>query len=816
MTTLRPPPASPATPEVRRHQEWLGFVQPVGLVVSLPALERAQCWISRDVVREQQMLLALGRGDGNEDAPLALEDPRRLFTDVLGWEETDLATPPETLEVSLREYGEVLRPSFVVASPEGGEEAAAPFQALVLWVPGAPPLDAPLEGAVWAASPQTRLERMLRDADVPIGLLVTGVAVRLVYAPRGESTGHVTFEVAAMCTAAGRPIFAAMLALLSTDRMFGLGAEQRLPAILRDSRRWQNDVSVQLAEQVLAALHELTRGFQAANTASQGALLGEILRSDPSHVYGGLLTTLLRLVFVLYAEDRGLLPVDPVYTASYSVTGLFEKLREDVARHPDTMEQREGGWARLVALFRLLHDGASHGSMRLPARAGRLFDPDAYPFLEGRPHRATRQGGERSELPRVSDSVVLSVLENLLLVRGERLSYRSLDVEHLGSVYEAMMGFTIETVGERSLALRGKRKPGAPPADPFIGLQTLLAVTGGERVDALDELGVDVSGKTASAVRDARSEADLVAALEKKISPLAPDVVPAGHMILQPTPERRRSGSHYTPRALTEPIVARTLEPILAGLGDDPTPEAILDLRICDPAMGSGAFLVAACRALGSRLEAAWQRKGDLAPGPDGSPPRVVIPADEDPLLHARRLVAQRCLYGVDKNPFAVDLAKLSLWLVTLAKDHPFTFVDHALRHGDSLVGLSREQIAGFHWAPETQVSTLRKVIDDAIARAEELRARIHAMGDSDDVGEKARLLRDADDAIEPVRRMGDLVIDAFFGGSTAKERERLLAAHREKVFQGLDLPEAPYAEAVHPFHWEIEFPEVFPRMKRS
>ena len=139
-------------------------------------------------------------------------------------------------------------------------------------------------------------------------------------------------------------------------------------------------------------------------------------------------------------------------------------------------------------------------------------------------------------------------------------------------------------------------------------------------------------------------------------------------MVLQPSDERRRSGSHYTPRSLTEPIVRTTLQPILARLGDSPTPEQILDLKVCDPAMGSGAFLVEACRQLGDELVKAWHVH-DCVP---------VIPPDEDELLHARRLVAQRCLYGVDKNPMAVDLAKLTLWLATLAKDHPFTFLDQA------------------------------------------------------------------------------------------------------------------------------------------
>ena len=112
---------------------------------------------------------------------------------------------------------------------------------------------------------------------------------------------------------------------------------------------------------------------------------------------------------------------------------------------------------------------------------------------------------------------------------------------------------------------------------------------------------------------------------------------------------------------------------------------------MCDPAMGSGAFLVETCRQLAEALIEAW-RAHDAAP--------TLLP-DEDEVIVARRLIAQKCLYGVDRNPVAVDLAKMSLWLATLARDHPLTFIDHALRHGDSLVGLSRRQIETFHWKGE-------------------------------------------------------------------------------------------------------------------
>ena len=134
--------------------------------------------------------------------------------------------------------------------------------------------------------------------------------------------------------------------------------------------KYRNVVSTQLAGQVLEALYELLRGFQAADDQTHGELLRAVLKDDPNHVYAGLLTTLLRLVFVLYAEDRGLLSTDPVYSNFYSVTGLYERLRADAGRYPDTMYQRYGAWAQLLALFRLIYRGGRHGGMRIPAREG--------------------------------------------------------------------------------------------------------------------------------------------------------------------------------------------------------------------------------------------------------------------------------------------------------------------------------------------------------------------------------------------------------------------------------------------------------------
>ncbi len=207
---------------------------------------------------------------------------------------------------------------------------------LIQLLPTGTPLDdaAASSDRTWHAPPQARFERLLRETQFPIGLLVNGTQLRLVYAPRGETSGYATFSVAEMAQVAGRPIFAALHMLLCEERLFSLGEKQRLPAILADSRKYQNVVSTQLAEQVLAALYELVRGFQAADDQAKGDLLREVLADEPNQVYHGLLTVLMRLVFILYAEDRGLLSSDPVYANYYSVTGLFERLRPTPAAIP--------------------------------------------------------------------------------------------------------------------------------------------------------------------------------------------------------------------------------------------------------------------------------------------------------------------------------------------------------------------------------------------------------------------------------------------------------------------------------------------------
>lgn len=270
----------------------------------------------------------------------------------------------------------------------------------------------------WEYPPAAKFDRLLRHCEVPIGLLSNGLELRLFYAPSGQSSGSITFPLGPMLETGGRPILEALVMLLSRYRWFGAEASQQLPALLAASRARQADVTEELAGQVFAALQILLEGFQ--NTAERDGsdeVDLALARGDES-LYEGLLTALLRMVFVLYAEDRALLPVEePLYAENFSLFGLFDGLQEDQALFPDTMHLRLGGWARFIALCRTIYLGTQHGSFSMPARRGELFDPHRFPFLEGwgpegrAPIREARERGA-VRLPSVDDGTLLGVLEH--------------------------------------------------------------------------------------------------------------------------------------------------------------------------------------------------------------------------------------------------------------------------------------------------------------------------------------------------------------------------------------------------------------------
>ncbi|WP_201268698.1 Eco57I restriction-modification methylase domain-containing protein [Sinorhizobium meliloti] len=791
------------------NEEWLGHVQPVGLVVA-PVVLRAYELVPKQQTRSDTE--AIKPHLSLKDSGPALLDPWAFFADTLGWRPGRVAGSPggapipDDLVLRIEESDIEIAPHWAVADPDGGWQVLVRVEAAGVDPDGR----GALEG--WEATPHQRLERLCKDRQVRTGILVTDGELRLIYAPRGETSGWLRFPLRSLGEVGGRPMLGGLKLLLSSFRLHNDAPQRRLPALLQKSRDEQAEVSTKLAAQVLGALHELMRGLHDADRARMERLAGE----RPEHVYDGLLTVLLRLVFLLYAEDRELIPsrtdaeARRLYDQGYGVRTLHARLIEDRARHELTMHLRRGAWSRLLTLFRLVHQGDRSGGW-IRGRGGKLFDPAAFPFLQGQ--------DEPKDSPKpaeVSDECVAKVLDRLLVLDGEKLSYRTLDVEQIGSVYETVMGFTVETMDGPALAIRAGKNDKTPV---FVDLNRLLATKPIDRAKFLKEEADrgKVTDKVGKALKEAATIDDLVAALtpivDERASPGAAVAAP-GTPLLQPTDERRRTGSHYTPRSLTAPIVQHALEPTFERIGPDATPEDVLSLKVCDPAMGSGAFLVEACRSLGDRLVLAWARWPQARP---------VIPPDEDEPLHARRLVAQRCLYGVDRNPRAVDLAKLSLWLATLARDHEFTFLDHALKCGDSLVGLDDSQIAAMHWdTSKPGLPLFRKFIADRVAELARKRAEIQEAPDDTMRTILEAKHRDAEKVAGDVRVLGNAVLSAFFAEDKPKAREKR-RVEIESWVSGIGEAkwEALQAAArslrareypIDPFHWQVEFPEVYRR----
>jgi hypothetical protein len=833
------------------HDEWLKLAQPYeGLVFSVPVLAEAQ--IAPEVPADLSTRFAAFLVGGDDKVGPRIASARHFFEQFLGYHEPGRIVLRGELPTELSFYapegGQELRPTFALArgpfetvdpfaefatkvEPQAAHVTDAPrspYFALVWDVAedAAPALDLDkpeTDTGAWRYPPTAKFERLLRHTGVPVGLLFNGPVLRLVYAPSGETTSHLSFRVADMAQRDGRKILAALELLLHARRAYGAAAEHTLEGLLAASRKRQADVTDELARQVFDAVETLLTGFEHAArrdiTGERLDWLRAALETEGEHVYQGMLSIVLRLVFLLYAEDQALFPTDPLYARHYSVFGLYERLRDDAGQHPESMHHRFGAYGQLLALFRGVFLGVRHGSFQLPARRGKLFDPNAFPFLEGGLPGSTAAvllADERARVvpPSIDDGTIYRVLRSLIMLEGQRLSYRTLDVEQLGSVYESLMGYhvlrvtsTAVRVGKYRVWVEASEVAAKSPSERKTFWKEACGLNPGPAASI--EAALKEAGRDPATVADALLQHSAGGKAERERQRAEVD-----SLVLQPGEERRRTGTHYTPRSLTERVVKKTLEPLFACLGKERTAEQILQLKICDPAMGSGAFLVAACRQLASEVVEAWQRNGEMA---------KLAEEHARPELHALRLVAQQCIYGVDKNPAAVELAKLSIWLVTLSHDRPFTFLDHALRHGDSLVGLNLEQIKAFHWKGKGQLDFCSRALTEALDQAVALRSELVGLADHDDEvaqSEKRRLLEFSEQAIARIRLIADVCVGSFFAGTNDKTREaervrrldlvrRFLGGETDLESELGDIANTVRTQ-VAPFHWMLEFPEVF------
>jgi hypothetical protein len=855
----------------RAHADWLGLVETPSAFLSVPVLRRVFPHGIDQAPDDVRATVRATLSELDSDQGTRTDWVRWLLREGLGLGPVlrEGQAVPETATYFVPEHGELLRPEFVVTEPNGDRR----LRLLVMTWPYGTRRDAPVPDRRWAATPLERAAALARATEVPLVMATDGDWFSIVSAPAGQATTSATWLSSIFVEERG--LLDSFWALLSLRRFFGVDSHDTLEAMLAESSLAQEEVTTTLGHQVRQAVELLVHALSRANREHGG----QLLENHPlDEVYAAALTMMMRLVFLLYAEERDLLPGrDPVYAESYGVLGLRAALRDEADRFGDeSLERRRAAWYRILATGRAIHGGIEHDQLRLPAYGGSLFDPDRYPFLEGR--RADEPWREHVGRPLpVDDRSVLAILTALQVlafrdagvVESRPLSYRALDVEQIGYVYEGLLDHGARPVDDLGVALKG-----AGPDGPELAVSLIEDAAGGGRgrlvsflseTTRLSSARVERELNAVLAPEDERALREVCehdeptvervrpyhALLERDLRGL-PLVFLPGSIYVTKTSERRDTGTQYTPKDLADEIVEFALQPLVyepgpgSGRSRDEwrlrRPDQILDLRVCDPAVGSGAILVAACRYLTDRLIESVAQNGWADP-PPGAPEMT---GDESEIaLAARRLVVDRCLFGVDRNPLAAEMAKLSLWLVTMSRERPFTFLDHAVRVGDSLLGITTvEQIRWLHLDPARGQhlhrnllgvpEAIRPLMDQAISSIQAMRAiPTITVRDADD---KRRLSDAADDALGPIRVLADALIGKALRAAQrngpslddslielsidvrrsvdparqANERAAYLSNIETEAAYDLDTDRPPLAMARRPLHWPLAFPEVF------
>lgn len=877
-----------AATRARQRHGWLELVATSGPFLTLPVAERV---FPNGVPRVPTPLRGHLRGavEMMLDQPLTQREQvvHAVLCDLLDWgpylvRGTDL---PESLAEPVSEHHTIVRPDFAFVVDEdddeavdddGEDEVSDPYRMLGIIMPwNTHPFERWEEGS-WTASGIERLAVLLRARGVPVGLVTDGRWWAIVWAPVGGTTGAAVFDASLWSEEA--ETLAAYASLLDRTRFLGVARGDTLPAMLAESLDNAEEVTEQLSTQVREAVELLVLTLDRLDDESNNQLLADV---DDDAFYAGVVAIMMRIVFLLFAEERSLLRSDThAYSSAYSIGRLVEQLEQRAALYGEqTLEHRTGAWHRLLAISRAVHGGIAHEDLRMPAYGGGLFDPDRHAWLEGRSPDAPVAA---SNPPAVDDRTVMRMLQAVQYVDvgGERrrLTFRALDVEQIGYVYEGLLELEVRTAEEVVLQLRrpsewpklkDKAEPPEVPAsvvrewpmtyDESFGkeLTQRTGLTQKRLEKALDDdvdegvrahLSLAIGGDTVLVEMAANIE-QILRYDERK----QPVITQPGRRYLGASTRRATTGTHYTPRWLAEDVVHHALEPLCYRPGPLETSEKetwrirpsteILDLRVADIAMGSGAFLVAACRYLAARLVEAWDAEGradatTVLAVRDGRATRSDVEVDVVE-LDARRLVAEHCLYGVDINPLAVDMAKLSLWLITMDDERPFGFLDDRLVCGDSLLGLvSWPQLREVHVDPTVgqrrETSPTLDLTGDwriAVQQAADLRRRITAapVVTIRDVEHKQRLLAEATATIEPFAAIADAItakgLETASIGSESKrdqafqslrvevstalgdadEKQRLSDRARKMIQE--ERPDG--TDFRRPFHWPLAFPEV-------
>jgi hypothetical protein len=890
----------------RQHQEWLDLTEVSGPFLTMPVLLRA--WPQLDTLeKDERARLRAHHADWQTDT-VAGRDAwvAYVLRRLLGWDDALTFREGESehhgldrLTLRVAEHNTEVRPDFALVEP-GADLAAEPdvdsaakrVRLLGVTVPaGTAPTARAGGGGDWAAAPADRLARLLRHHGVPLGLVTDGRWWCLVWAPLGGVTTTAVFDSIGWNEAAERNVVRAFASLLSRRRFFEYDDAETLVGLLKASLAAGEDVTEALGVQVRQAVELLVDAIGRADVrAVENGAAGLHASGVPAgEIYRGAVAVMMRVVFLLFAEERGLLPADnEVYARSYSARFLRDELKARADEEGETsLEHTTSAWHRLIALFHAVHGGVDHpgSGFRLPAYDGSIFDPDKYPWLE-----------RTTPLLPIDDRTVLHMLQAVQEVRVGKgkdrevrtLSFRALDVEQIGYVYEGLLSFDGRRATEHMVGLIGPE--GLEHEVPLRELESLAAkaggslktlaksihekwkdpkppATAGQLEKRLAPLGLEETAEASRRLNAVTKDPALTERLLPFVGILRddlrglPTVIPNGTLYVTESSLRKNTGTHYTPRFLAEEVVLHALEPLVYEPGPLQTADTgewrlksadqILDLKVADIAMGSAAFLVAACRYLADRLIEAWENEGrtDAMVYRAGRAVEAVTAADaeQDPVVvEARRQIIEHCLYGVDINPMAVEMAKLSLWLVSMDPERPFTFLDDRLVCGDSLLGVhSMEQLQSVHMKPRGQTDVLAEQARELVDQLTRERLAITAIKGVDlpALHQKRERLEEVNQHSRRLRLVGDLIAGAALATCASGrvpwyeedggERVRDLFPRAAWMVQQIvadsvgddsevvrkarataeewlaaELPERALER--RPVHWPLVFPEVF------
>ncbi|HNX50097.1 MAG TPA: hypothetical protein PKL08_08040 [Thermoanaerobaculaceae bacterium] len=739
-----------------------------------------------------------------------------------------------------------------------------------------------------------------------------------------------------------------------------------LEAIL-DSRKGQAELSAALGERVREAVELLVQAH------------GEILKEqcadiDPAEVYRAAVRVVMRMVVVLFAESRELLPRESAfYHGAYGLTGLLEELEKVSARGGNRLARSWNAWPRVLALFRLVHQGSHHPALPVPAYGGELFAPGDPAANDGVSRALTVFENACFDRELLSDRDVHRMLERITRTRVKLrqgrastwvpspVDFSDLSSEYIGILYEGLLDFELRTapaadpviflavgnqpalplsrleaMDDKALADLLEKMKDTSTADADQGDETEAsgddeAATAGEETaedetpdegteaEAVDEAAVGdgdrrhqtrtraeqwarravIVGRLAHKPKGALTAQKRVAyedAIARKARQLVTRVIlPHEWYVVRWGGTRKGSGTFYTRPGLAVPTVQRTLRPLaytppskLDGTPDldapaaawtPKTPEEILALKVCDGACGSGTFPVAALRFLTEALYASLHHHGRitadgaravvrlLASAPAGTPEEhlghELLPCrPDDPLFEPRlkailrRHVVERCIYGVDVDPLAVELCRLALWIETMDRSLPFSFLDHKIKCGNALAGAWFDQFQhypvmawknrdggdknhtnGVHFEKEARTKAIKAFVKDTLtpdlrqflagrtlfspdfqeeaaavhSGALTTLARLHGLPVHDSA-ERARIYREellGSPAYRSLKDAMDLWCACWFWPADELAHAPLPTTLAAPSGETRAIARR-IAAARRFFHWELEFPDVF------